>query len=122
MQVILLSFGYKYGLPDAETVFDMRFLDNPYYVPGLKGGTGLEEAVAAYVLDRDSARDFLAMLVPLLLFYLRAHAAAGRQEMRLAYGCTGGRHRSVAVVEELRRILAAHELAVRVEHRDIDRE
>lgn len=122
MQVILLSFGYKYGLPDAETVFDMRFLDNPYYVPELKGGTGLEEPVAAYVLDRDSARDFLAMLVPLLLFYLRGHAAAGRQELRLAFGCTGGRHRSVAVVEELRRILVAHDLAVQVEHRDIDRE
>ena len=121
MQITLISFGYKHGLPDAETVCDVRFLDNPYYVPGLKEGTGLMAAVAAYVLDKEPAREFFALLVPFLLLYLRGHAAAGRQEMRLAVGCTGGRHRSVAVVEEVRRILDAHQLEARVVHRDIDK-
>lgn len=122
MQVTLSSFGYKYGLPDAETILDVRFLQNPYYVPGLKEGTGLEARVADYVLDNDSARQFFAAFVPFFLLFFQEHAAAGRQEMRLAVGCTGGRHRSVAVVEELKRILDAHRIETRVMHRDMDKE
>jgi RNase adapter protein RapZ len=121
MQVTLYSFGYKYGLPDAETVWDMRFLPNPFYVPELTQGTGLDPLVAAYVLDRDPAREFMAVLVPFLLFFLRSHAQAGREELRLAVGCTGGRHRSVAVAEEIKRILEAHQIDARVVHRDIDK-
>ena len=122
MQVTLSSFGYKYGLPDAETIWDVRFLQNPYYVPGLKEGTGLDSEVADYVLDNDAARKFFAVFIPFLLLFLQGHADAGRQEMRLAVGCTGGRHRSVAVVEELKRLLAAHRIETRVAHRDMDKE
>ena len=122
MQVTLTSFGYKHGLPDADSIWDVRFLQNPYYVPGLKEGNGLEDRVADYVLDNDSAREFFAVFVPFLLLFLQRHAAAGRLEMRLAVGCTGGRHRSVAVVEELKRILDAHQIETRVVHRDMDKE
>lgn len=122
MQVILVSFGYKHGLAEAETILDMRFLPNPYYVPELKEGSGLEPRVAAYVLESAPAREFIVALVPLLLIYLRSHAAAGRQELRLAFGCTGGRHRSVAVAEEMKRILAAHQVDTQLMHRDIAKE
>jgi RNase adapter protein RapZ len=122
MQVTLTSFGYKHGLPEAETVLDVRFLPNPYYVPELKEGTGQEARVADYVLDSDAAREFFAAFTPFLLLFLQRHAAAGQQEIRLAVGCTGGRHRSVAVVEKMKSILAAHQIATRVVHRDMDRE
>lgn len=122
MQVTLSSFGYKHGLPDTETIWDVRFLPNPYYVPELKGGTGLEARVADYVLDSDAAREFFAVFIPFLLLYLQRHAAASRPEIRLAVGCTGGRHRSVAVVEEMKRILDAHQIEARVVHRDMDKE
>jgi len=122
MLVTLSSFGYKHGLPDAETVLDVRFLPNPYYVPELKGGTGLETRVADYVLRSDSAREFIALFVPFLLRFLQSHAAAGREEIRLAVGCTGGRHRSVAVVEEMKRILEAQQIETRVVHRDMDKD
>lgn len=122
MQVTLSSFGYKYGLPDAETIWDVRFLQNPYYVPGLKEGTGLDPEVAGYVLNNDAARKFFAAFVPFLLLFLQGHADAGRQEVRLAVGCTGGRHRSVAVAEELKRLLTAHRIETRVAHRDMDKE
>ena len=122
MQVTLSSFGYKHGQPAAETVCDVRFLPNPYYVPELKAGTGLDGPVAAYVLDSGQAREFFAALEPLLLLYVRGHIAAGREEIRLAVGCTGGRHRSVAVVEEMKRILDAHQIEARIVHRDIAKE
>lgn len=122
MQVTLSSFGYKHGLPDAETVWDVRFLPNPYYVPELKGGTGLEAEVADYVLGNAASREFFAVFIPFLMLFLQRHAAAGREEIRVAVGCTGGRHRSVAVVEEMKRILDAHQIETRIVHRDMDKE
>jgi UPF0042 nucleotide-binding protein len=122
MQVILSSFGYKHGMPDAETILDVRFLPNPYYVPELKEGTGLEARVADYVLCSDAARAFLVKFVPFFLQFLQSHAAAGRLEVRLAVGCTGGRHRSVAFVEEMKKILASHRFATQIVHRDKDKE
>jgi UPF0042 nucleotide-binding protein len=122
MQVTLSSFGYKHGLPDTDTIWDVRFLPNPYYVPELKEGTGLEARVADYVLGSDAAREFFAVFIPFLLLFLNRHAATGRPEIRLAVGCTGGRHRSVAVVEEMKRILNAHQIKTHVVHRDMDKE
>ncbi|CAK8716702.1 MAG: P-loop ATPase protein family protein [Candidatus Electronema aureum] len=124
MKISLFSFGFKYGQPEADMVLDVRFLPNPYWVPELKEHTGVEELVAAYVLKSEVGREFLAQLNPFLAFILNSHKQAGRQEFTCAIGCTGGRHRSVAVTEHLRHVLTEmtsnNELAV--SHRDIHRE
>lgn len=124
MKISLFSFGFKYGQPEADMVLDVRFLPNPYWVPDLKEHTGVEEPVAAYVLESEVGREFLAQLNPFLAFILNSHKQAGRQEFTCAIGCTGGRHRSVAVTEHLRCFLTEmtsnNELTV--SHRDIHRE
>lgn len=122
MQVTLFSFGYKYGLPDADTVWDIRFFPNPYYLPELKNKTGLETEVAAYVLRNATADNFFAFFEPFLLSFLRSHAESGRESIRLAVGCTGGKHRSVAVVEHIKGILCDHAIVPQVFHRDMERE
>ncbi len=103
-------------------LLDVRFLPNPYWVPELKEHSGLDAEVAAYVLESQAGREFLFRLEPLLFFMLDSHRQAGREEFSCAVGCTGGRHRSVAVTEHLRQFLAgtAHD---RLEffHRDIKR-
>ncbi len=102
-------------------VLDVRFLPNPYWVEELKAHTGLQPAVAAYVLDNSTGREFLDRFEPFLLFVLDSHRRAERQEVRLAVGCTGGQHRSVAVTDHLRRFLERERFAVRVFHRDLDK-
>ena len=122
MKVILHSFGFKHGYPEAEVVWDVRFLPNPYWVEELRSSSGLEQPVADYVLNNPTGRDFLEHLTPLLSFLLESHRAAGRREITLAVGCTGGRHRSVAVTDYLQKILARSEFELNVYHRDITRE
>jgi UPF0042 nucleotide-binding protein len=122
MHITLYSFGYKHGPTEADTVLDVRFLPNPYYVPELKDGTGLEKRIAEYVLDNRTARDFFVLLQPLLEAYIENHHQAGRDSLKIAIGCTGGRHRSVAVTEYLRFILNNGVYDLTVSHRDIDRE
>jgi UPF0042 nucleotide-binding protein len=121
MAVTLLSFGYRHGLPaEADVVFDVRFLPNPYFVEGLSAGTGEDPAVAAFVLDNADARAFLEHAIGMLTFVLPRAAGEGKAYLTVAIGCTGGRHRSVAVVEELaRRLPGHHPLTVR--HRDLGR-
>lgn len=119
MQVVLFSFGFKHGPPDADSVLDMRFLPNPYYVPELKEKNGTDSDVAAYVLDSRRARDFLQNFEPFLLSFLDGHASSDRDEIRLAVGCTGGRHRSVAVAEYMYRYLQDRGFQVKLSHRDI---
>jgi len=123
MKIRLFSFGFKYGCPEANMLLDVRFLPNPYWVPALKEQSGLEEPVAAYILESQACHDFLARLEPLLAFMLDSHRQAGREEFSCAVGCTGGRHRSVAVTEQLRRFLAetASKDVLEVFHRDIER-
>ncbi len=122
MQITLFSFGYKHGPAAADTILDMRFLPNPYYVPELQAGTGLESRISEYVLDNRVARDFFMLFEPMLLSYINNHLNSGRDTLQLAVGCTGGRHRSVAVTEYLGSILnkGLHEFTVF--HRDIDKE
>lgn len=122
MQITIFSFGFKHGLPEADTSWDLRFLPNPYYVPELKEFTGLNRRVAGYVLENEIAQRFLKLFEPLLLSYINNHAAAGRETLSLAVGCTGGKHRSVAVTEYLRGILAGRSMELQVYHRDIDKE
>ncbi|MBM9538250.1 RapZ C-terminal domain-containing protein [Desulfobulbus alkaliphilus] len=118
----LHSFGFKHGLQAADFLWDVRFLPNPYWVPELQPHSGREAAVAAYVLANETGTRFLSLIEPLLVFLLQEHAASGRETLSLALGCTGGRHRSVAVVEHLGRFLEGKGLSPRIHHRDIHKE
>ena len=121
MVVRLLSFGFKYGVPvDADLVFDLRFLPNPHFVDELRPKTGKDPEVASYVMDAPATKDLLRHLRPLLEHTLPQYAREGKAYLTVAVGCTGGRHRSVAMAEELGRQLGeAHEVVV--SHRDVQR-
>ena len=122
MTVSLVSFGYKYGLPsDADLAIDCRFLPNPFFVEELRHRTGTDAAVAEYVLARDETEEFLRRLTDLLDFALPRYQHEGKSYLTVALGCTGGRHRSVVLVEELRRRLGDRGHAVLVRHRDAER-
>ncbi len=122
MQTTLLSFGYKNGLPlDADLVFDCRFLPNPYWVDELRPLTGLDVPVRDYVLGQQAARQFLDNLLPLLEQLLPAFVAEGKAYLTIALGCTGGRHRSVAIAEEVATRLRGDGHRVGVIHRDVDK-
>lgn len=117
----LVSFGFKYGLPvDADLVFDLRYLPNPHFVPELRPKLGTDPDVARFVLESGDTRDFLGDLVPLLQRVLPRYEREGKAYLTVAVGCTGGRHRSVAVAEELARRLRG-EREVNVVHRDAER-
>jgi RNase adapter protein RapZ len=121
LSVTLLSFGFKHGYPaEADVVLDVRFLPNPYFVESLSGSTGLDPVVARYVLENDDAREFLQKGEELLAFMLPRFEREGKAYLTIAVGCTGGRHRSVAVTEELaRRLKSKWTLTLR--HRDLER-
>jgi UPF0042 nucleotide-binding protein len=122
MHAALISFGYKHGLPlDADVVLDCRFLPNPHWIPELQPLTGLDDKVRDYVLALDETGEFLTRVDELLQFLLPRFLAEGKSYLAIAVGCTGGRHRSVAVVEELARRLRAEGHVLSVFHRDIDR-
>jgi UPF0042 nucleotide-binding protein len=121
LSVTLLSFGFKHGLPaEADVVLDVRFLPNPYFVESLSAQTGLEPGVAHFVLGTDDAREFLAKTQDFLAFSLPRFEREGKAYLTIAIGCTGGRHRSVVVCEELgQRLKDTWPLTIR--HRDLDR-
>ncbi|HLK12859.1 MAG TPA: RNase adapter RapZ [Candidatus Binatia bacterium] len=122
MTVALVSFGYKHGLPsDADLVIDCRFLPNPFFVEELRHRTGLDTSVADWVLRRDDTQEFLDRVDALLLFTLPRYQREGKSYLTIAFGCTGGRHRSVVLVEELRRRLEEAGQHVLVRHRDVER-
>jgi RNase adapter protein RapZ len=123
IRLTLMSFGFKYGIPlDADHVADVRFLPNPFWVPELRPLTGLDTEVSSYVLGQEGAPDFLdryaAALQPVLAGYVREN----KRYATIAVGCTGGKHRSVALVEELAGRLRVPEIAVTTVHRDLGRE
>lgn len=122
LHVTVVSFGYKYGLPeDADLVFDARFLPNPHYVPSLKDRCGTDPAVREYVLKWSITREFLQRVQGLLDFLIPHYLNEGRAQLTVAVGCTGGRHRSVVLAQELARHLRGRVPAVTVVHRDVDR-
>jgi UPF0042 nucleotide-binding protein len=122
MLVALESFGFKNGMPlDADIVMDVRFLPNPHWEPLLRPLTGLDAPVRDFVLAADGSAEFLDRMTGLLEFLLPAYANEGKSYLTVAIGCTGGRHRSVAIVEELARRLGASGHAARVGHRDVGR-
>lgn len=120
LQVTLLSFGFKHGLPmDADMVFDLRLLPNPYYEPSLRPLTGLDPAVREYVLGSPQGRMVLEQLANHLDNMLPLYEASGREHLLVTIGCTGGRHRSVVMVEELAARLRKKFPNLTVQHRDI---
>lgn len=117
----IVSFGFKYGLPvDADLVFDLRYLPNPHFVPELKPHTGLDERVARFVLEAPETRELIDDLVDMFGKVLPRYEREGKSYLTIAIGCTGGRHRSVAVAEELARRLRGDREVV-VAHRDSER-
>jgi UPF0042 nucleotide-binding protein len=123
LKVTVTSFGFKYGIPvDADFVADMRFLPNPHWVPELREQTGRDEQVAAYVKSRPGAEEFLDGYLPVLQQVAEGYLREGKRFMTIAIGCTGGKHRSVAMTEEISARLAATGHDVRARHRDLGRE
>jgi RNase adapter protein RapZ len=121
--VTILSFGYKHGLPvDADLVFDVRCLPNPHFVPTLRRRTGRDRAVVAFLEKEASTRDFMDKLEEYVRFVLPHYIEEGKSYLTIAIGCTGGRHRSVAIAERLKKALSAIDGArARVRHRDLSR-
>jgi UPF0042 nucleotide-binding protein len=118
MRVHLISFGFKYGAPaEADTVIDLRFLPNPYFDEALRPMSGKDEAIAHYVLDSEPGREYLRRLLEFLDFTLPLYAKEGRYRLTMAFGCTGGRHRSVAVTEGVLAHLQGQGFNISVEHR-----
>ncbi|MBA2667020.1 MAG: RNase adapter RapZ [Trueperaceae bacterium] len=120
MTIDVMSFGFKHGVPlDADNVFDVRFLPNPYYDVVLRPQSGLDADVATYVLDRPEAQDFIADVVGMLRRWIPHYARSGRSRLTVAIGCTGGRHRSVAIAEYIAAQLGDLSDAVGTHHRDL---
>jgi UPF0042 nucleotide-binding protein len=122
MTVHVQSFGFRYGLPlESDMVFDVRFLSNPHFVPELKRFTGLDPAVRDYVLDKQSTMTFITKVEELLDFLLPRFRSEGKSYLTISVGCTGGRHRSVAVTEALGRVVTAQNAQLKITHRDIEK-
>jgi UPF0042 nucleotide-binding protein len=122
MQTSILSFGFKHGVPlDVDLMFDCRFLPNPYWVESLRLQSGLDQPVRDYVLGRPETAEFLDKLDDMLAMLIPAYVREGKSYLTVAMGCTGGRHRSVALAEELAVRLNKHGIVTSVFHRDVER-
>ena len=120
LRINCMSFGFKYGIPtDCDLVFDVRCLPNPFYIPELKYHTGLEEPVSDYVLKFDEAKELLKKLYDMVDFLLPLYIKEGKSQLTIAFGCTGGRHRSVCFAHEMSEHLKNKEYNVFESHRDI---
>ena len=116
----IMSFGFKHGMPiDADLVFDVRFLKNPYYVEDLRHKTGLQTEVSSYVLATDETQQLIAKLTDLLTFMIPQYRNEGKSQLVIAFGCTGGQHRSVTLAEYFGKLLAKNDQVV-ITHRDIN--
>jgi UPF0042 nucleotide-binding protein len=120
LQFVAVSFGYKYGLPlDSDLIFDTRFLPNPFYIDSLRAMTGRSKLVREYVLQSEEAQEFLKRLFDFIDYLIPKFIAEGKSYLTIAVGCTGGRHRSVVVAEELKAYLRKKSYDIKVYHRDI---
>lgn len=124
LYVTVMSFGFKYGIPqDADIIFDVRFLPNPYYIEELRKLTGNDKAVQDYVLDNERGKEFLKKLTEMVEFLLPNYVAEGKNQLIIALGCTGGQHRSVTLANALYEYInRTDEYGVRLEHRDIQKD
>lgn len=122
-RVEMISFGFKYGLPiDSDIVMDVRFLPNPYYIPELKPSTGLEDKVYDYVMEQPETGPFYKKFTELLDYVVPGYKREGKTNVTISIGCTGGKHRSVALTERINKKLVADGYQVNVTHRDIKKE
>lgn len=120
--VNLMSFGFKYGVPSStDLVMDVRFLPNPYYVENMRKRTGIEEDIYKYVTENDECAEFLRRYSDLINYLIPYYIRDGRRQITISIGCTGGKHRSVAVAEALKKTFDEREINARVIHRDIER-
>ena len=124
LYISVLSFGFKYGIPaDADLVFDVRFLPNPYYIDELRPMSGNDEPVRRYVMDNEKAVCFLEKLVDMVEFLIPNYVQEGKTQLVIGIGCTGGKHRSVTLANELYDAIKGNEdYGIRVEHRDIGKD
>ena len=124
LYITVMSFGFKYGIPqDADLVFDVRFLPNPYYIDTLREKTGNEAEVQDYVMQNDKGRIFLDKLKDMMEFLIPNYILEGKNQLVIAIGCTGGKHRSVTLANALYQLLDQEEsYGVRIEHRDIGKD
>ena len=121
--VSIVSFGFKYGIPsDADLVFDVRFLPNPYYIDGLRRLNGNDKEIKEYVMGFEPAVVFLSKLEDLLDFLIPNYVIEGKNSLVIAIGCTGGKHRSVTLANALMEHMKGMEYGLKLEHRDIDRD
>ncbi len=122
MQITILSFGYKHGIPqDADLVIDVRFLPNPYDELEMRRMNGLDQAVKEYVLYTPITRTFQSKLMDLLRFLLLQYAAVGKEALTIAFGCTEGQHRSVVIAEHIDEVLKRYGYPSVIKHRDLVR-
>lgn len=120
ISVTVLSFGFKYGIPmDSDLVFDVRFIPNPFYIPELKPFSGKDEPVKKYVLDQEETKGFMTRTINMMEFLIPNYVKEGKRQLIISIGCTGGRHRSVAIAEEIYRSLLSKNFNASVEHRDV---
>ncbi len=124
LYVTILSFGFKYGIPgDADLVFDVRFLPNPYYIQDLRTMSGNDAPVRDYVMSSETARKFLDKLVDMVQFLIPNYVAEGKNQLVIGIGCTGGKHRSVTLANALYYALEQEEgYGLKIEHRDIEKD
>ena len=124
LMITVMSFGFKYGIPgDADLVFDVRFLPNPYYYEELRPLSGNDKPIQEFVMNSDLAKEFLEKLGDMVNFLIPNYVNEGKNQLVIAIGCTGGKHRSVTLANKLYDLLQCHEeYGVRIEHRDIPKD
>lgn len=124
LMITVLSFGFKYGIPaDSDLVFDVRFLPNPYYVPELRSLTGRDKPVHDFVMDYDVSKQFVEKLTDMIRFLIPNYIEEGKNQLVISVGCTGGKHRSVTLAEELfAKLKGEGGYGIRIEHRDIEKD
>ncbi len=123
MTIVLQSFGYRYGIPlDSDIIFDIRFLQNPYFVESLKKLSGLDNAVIDYIKNNNTTKEFLELIRQFVGFAIPLYESEGKSYLTISFGCTGGRHRSVTIVEEVRVMIESIGYKPVVKHRDIEKE
>ena len=124
LYITVLSFGFKYGIPsDADLVFDVRFLPNPYYIEELRPLSGNDAPVHEYVMNNEKSKQFLAKLTDMVNFLIPNYITEGKNQLVIAIGCTGGKHRSVTLADELyRNLLKEEDFGLKIEHRDIEKD
>lgn len=120
LSITVLSFGFKYGIPvDSDLVFDVRFIPNPFYIPELKQYSGNDLPVKEYVLKQEETKNFLEKSIDMLKYLIPNYIKEGKRQLIISIGCTGGRHRSVAIANEIYERLNEEQFNARIEHRDV---